>query len=177
MRHLLANIAIYTISAILVLGAVAFAWLRSAQITLSNESTVLARFDAAEIADFSWADLGEDSYRRNCAACHGPGGGGWDQYPGLGHAAGLLRAQGGRDYLIDLHLYGLASDRWRVPMPPMGHMQDAELAAVINHVLTRLDDSGAGIQPSELYLPADIAARRGVGLQPREVERGRPAGR
>lgn len=174
MRHFLVNLATYTIAALIALGAALFAWVRSAQLVVSEEATVLARHAPAEAHGFEWQALGAGSYVRNCAACHGRDGGGWDQYPGVGHTARLFAAPGGRDYVVDLHLYGLASPRWRVPMPPMGHMNDVELAAVLNHVLTHYGNERALAPDAQLYLPADIAARRGQPLRPREVDRFRP---
>lgn len=172
MRHLLANVATYAIAAFLLLGAGLFAWLRSAQVVFTVEPAVLARWEPAPEAPFVWERLGESTYVRNCANCHGSGGGGWDQYPGLGRAAGLFRAPGGREHLVDLHLYGLASRRWGAPMPPMGHLEDVEVAAVVNYLLTRfgneLPDGAALLRPEE------VAARRGLGLRPRDVERARP---
>lgn len=176
MRHLLANLATYLIAALLVTGAALFAWVRSAQLVLSEERTVLAGFHPAAADEFRWERLGSDSYVRNCANCHGRAGEGWDQYPGLGHTARLFAEPGGREYLLDLHLYGLTSRRWRAPMPPMGHMQDVELAAVINHVLTSFGNERYLPRGAGLYLPSDVAARRGRGLSPRAANARRPVG-
>jgi mono/diheme cytochrome c family protein len=171
MRHLLANIVTYVIAFLLIAGAALFAWARSAQLALTNESIVLARFDPDVTPTFEWRELGGSSYERNCLNCHGTEGQGWDQYPGLAHTGRLLEASGGREYLIDLHLYGLTSDRWRAPMPPMGHLQDVELAAVLDYIAERFGGI-AGEQPP--FLPRDIRARRGLGLSPPEVNRTRP---
>jgi mono/diheme cytochrome c family protein len=174
MRHFLANVATYTIAALLIGGAALFAWMRSAQVALTDERTVLARYEPAPAHEFRWRELGGSSYVRNCMNCHGREGEGWDQYPGLGHTAELFTAPGGREYVAELHLYGLASRRWRAPMPPMGHIHDAEMAAVINHVLTSFGNERR-VQGIPLYAPADIAARRGQRLSPRQVDQRRPA--
>lgn len=171
MRHFLANLATYAIAALLVLGAGVFAWVRSAQVVFVREPAVLAAWEPAPGAPFEWEGLGESTYVRNCANCHGTGGGGWDQYPGLDGTGALHRARGGREHLIDLHLYGLDSPRWRAPMPPMGHLKDVEVAAVVNYVLTRF---GNRVAPDALLRPEHVAARRGLGLRPGEVERSRP---
>jgi hypothetical protein len=84
-------------------------------------------------------------------------------------------APGGREYLIDVHLYGLTSDRWRAPMPPMGHIQDIELAAVINHVLTNFGNPEYLSSDVQFYLPDEISARRELGLSPWDVNERRPA--
>lgn len=174
MRHFLANIATYAIATMLIAGAALFAWLRSAQLVISDERTVLAGFAPAEAHVFEWREPGERGYVANCRNCHLAGGEGWDQYPGVGHTARLFAAPGGREYVVDLHIYGLASDRWRVPMPPMGHMQDVELAAVLNWVLTNFGNQEHLPPGAALYEPADIAARRGLGLSPGQVNERRP---
>jgi mono/diheme cytochrome c family protein len=171
MRHFLANLATYAIAAFLVLGAGVFAWVRSAQVVFVREPAVLAGWEPEPGAPFAWEALGESTYVRNCANCHGTEGGGWDQYPGLGATAALYLAPGGREHVIDLHLYGLDSPRWRAPMPPMGHLEDVEVAAVVNYVITRF---GNRVPPDALLRPERVAARRGLGLRPGEVERSRP---
>jgi mono/diheme cytochrome c family protein len=172
MRHFIANVATYAIAALLLLGAGSFAWLRSAQVVFTVEPVVLARWEPAPGQGFAWEALGESTYVRNCANCHGDEGGGWDQYPPLDGAAALFLVPGGREHLVDLHLYGLASPRWRAPMPPMGHLEDVEVAAVVNYVLTRF---GGPLPPeTALVRPEEVAARRGLGLRPRDVERARP---
>lgn len=174
MRHFLANVATYTIAALLLVGAALFGWLRSAQLALSDEPTLLARYEPAPAHEFRWAELGRSSYVRNCRNCHGAAGEGWDQYPGVGHTAALVAAPGGREYVIDLHLYGLTSGRWRAPMPPMGHLADVELAAVLNHLLTHFGSERRLPADAPLYLPADVAARRGLELSPAQVNARRP---
>lgn len=175
MRHFLANVATYTIAVLLLAGAGAFAWMRSAQLLLTDEAAVLERYEPSPAGEFAWAELGRSSYVRNCANCHGRDGQGWDQYPGVGHTGRLFAAPGGREYLIDVHLYGLTSRRWRAPMPPMGHLHDAEMAAVINHVLTNYGNGEALPAGTPLLLPADVAARRGQALSPAQVDRRRPS--
>ncbi|HUF27715.1 MAG TPA: hypothetical protein VMM18_12135 [Gemmatimonadaceae bacterium] len=173
MRHLIANIVTYTIGALLVVGAALFAWMRSSQVAITDEETIVAAHAPRTEPGFDWEELGRFSYERNCRNCHLADGQGWDQYPSLGLVGTFLADPGGREWLLDLHIYGLASERWRVPMPPMGHVPDVELAAVINHLLHNF-----GNEPSpaaeDLIMPEDVAARRGLGLTPREVELRRP---
>ena len=76
--------------------------------------------------------------------------------------------------MVNVHLYGLASRRWRAPMPPMGHISDVEMAAVINHVLTRFGSEGALGPDTPLLDPEDVAAQRGLRLSPEAVNRQRP---
>ncbi|CAN5660887.1 hypothetical protein BH23GEM9_BH23GEM9_23930 [soil metagenome] len=171
MRHFLANIITYAIATLLFLGAAAFAWMRSSQLLLADEPTFISRYAPAEDLEFHWHDLGRQSYARNCTNCHGSDGTGWDQYPPLTGIATLHALPGGPEYLIDLHLYGLASDRWGAPMPVMGHIHDVELAAVINHIIAGFGGAAGDFTP---FQPRDIAARRGQQLSPRDVDEQRP---
>lgn len=164
MRHFLANILTYAIALLLFLGAAGFAWVRSAQFLLTDEASVLAQYQPEPDEEFRWRPLGRSGYERNCSNCHGADGQGWDQYPPLHTAAAWLELPGGRDYLIDLHLYGLSSPRWGAPMPPMGHIHDVELAAVINYTVQAF--APEPVDPRLLLQPGDIAERRGLALSP-----------
>jgi mono/diheme cytochrome c family protein len=170
MRHLMANIFTYAIAISLFVGAALFGRMRASQYVLTKESVMLAQHGAG-MQRFESPEFGEDVYRRNCAACHGEEGRGWDQYPGLGHAGHLLLVDGGHNYLIDVHLHGLASPRWRAPMPPMRHMHDVELAAVINYIVTEFGIVDSAVP---LFAPGDIAARRAARLSPAAVNNTRP---
>lgn len=174
MRHRATNIFTFVLTGLLLLGAVVFAVLRSHQIVISNEGTVLGRFEALEDERAERA-LGARAYDANCQHCHGARGQGWDQYPGLTNFAALAAAPGGREYTIALHLFGADSDRWRVPMPPMGHMRDIQLAAVINYTLNQF-----GNQPPPSYAPitpTEIVAMRASHLTAADVARLRPSRR
>ncbi len=173
MRHFLASIATYIIIAFLLGAAIVFGAVRSAQFVVTDEATILQQF-APGLERFEWEELGAGSYLRNCGNCHGAQGEGWDQYPGLDHTGLLFLEPNGRDYVVDLHLYGLTSRRWGAPMPPMGHLHDIELAAVLNHLLTHFGNEEVVGEDARLYEPLDIAARRGQDLRPRQVEERRP---
>jgi mono/diheme cytochrome c family protein len=167
MRHHLRGIVTIVIGALLVFGSAIYAWARSAQIVISDEDTVIARHAPAEAHAFEWQELGARSYKSNCQNCHGQDGRGWDQYPGLIGTNVFAMKPEGRAYFVALHLYGLTSKRWRAPMPPMGHMKDVELAAVMNHVLTSF---GNNAPADALFLPEEIGQGRGQQLRPRDVE-------
>jgi len=177
MRHLLSHIAIIALTAFLLVIAFGFACMRASQVALTTEP-ILRNAQAGVVKGtpgvFEWKKLGAMAYVRNCQNCHGSGGKGWDQYPGLGHSSHLAQASGGRDYLVDVHLYGIVSDRWRAPMPPLGTMPDAELAAVLNYLLTNFGNEEHLDESFELYQPGDIANRRGRNLRPADVEEQRP---
>jgi mono/diheme cytochrome c family protein len=163
MRHVLANLFTYVLAGLLVIGAIAFAWLRSQQILISDEATVPA---------VARRELGAHSYAGNCQPCHGAEGRGWDQYPGLAGFDQVVTRPDGRTYAIALHLWGSNSDHFRAPMPPMGHMQDVELAAVIEHVLTHFGNRLPADFPA--ITTDEIARHRGQRMRARDVARLRP---
>jgi mono/diheme cytochrome c family protein len=169
MRHFLANVVVYVIAVLIVLGAALFAWMRASQLVVSDEKAVIGQYAAVAERARHAAALGRESYRRNCANCHGRDGEGWDQYPGLAQASAGARRPGGRVYLVNLHLYGLDSPRWRVPMPRMDHLSDLELAAVLNYVVAEFGGVDSGGEEGVVFGAADVAERRGAGLSPAEV--------
>ncbi len=174
MRQVIANFVTWGIGLLLIVGAAGFAWMRCAQIALTEESQLLIQHQPEPLDGFDWKELGARSYTANCRACHSADGTGWDQYPGLAQTADLFNAPGGQAYIINLHLYGLTSPRWRAPMPPMGHLHDIETAAVINHVLTNFGNEGK-VADADLIQPADVSSQRQKQLTPWEVNEQRPA--
>jgi cytochrome c oxidase subunit II len=108
-------------------------------------------------------------YAGNCASCHGPAGAGIaGAFPPLsGHGADLAAA--GRSYVVDATLYGLqgairvAGRDYDGVMPAWGHLGDAQIAAILNHVL------GMGGPEVAPYTPDDVARERGKGWGPGDV--------
>jgi mono/diheme cytochrome c family protein len=175
-RQLLAYVVAYAIAAVLLGASLFFAWVRSQQYLVQTEAEVMRRFDGvAAIAEFDWQEMGAVGYQANCEICHGSEGQGRDAYPPLVYAGRIFTSPGGRDFLLDVTLYGLASPRHSAPMPPLYNIQDAEVAAINNHVLSRWGNE-RWVAAEDLYLPGDVAARRGQGLRPHEVDARWPAG-
>jgi mono/diheme cytochrome c family protein len=170
MRHLLANIFIYTLAGLLLLGSAVFAWIRSEQLMVTREQVDAERFVVTPRPARELLALGEAVYEANCRHCHGAEGRGWDQYPPVTDMHALVAAPGGREYYVALHLFGLTSPRWRAPMPPMGHIPDVELAAVLDYVLARY---GEPVSPG--FSADEIAAARDRPLSARAIGRLRPA--
>lgn len=87
---------------------------------------------------------GEMLYLQSCASCHMPEGTGQLQdTPALaGHLPHLYNAEGGRFYLMNVVMFGLSGevtvlgDTINRSMPPRFTLSNAELAAILNHVLT-----------------------------------------
>lgn len=174
MRHLLANVATYVLAIGLALSAALFAWVRSEQLMLATAVEVEPQHyaTATRPGAFVWPAFGAGVYRANCQNCHMADGGGRGMYPPVQGMEAHLASPGGRAYLVDLVLYGLATGLHDAPMPPMHELTDAQIAAVTNHVLTRFGTLEA--TAPALYTPADVAARRGRGDRERDVGARRP---
>lgn len=112
------------------------------------------------------ADL-KASYVARCSMCHQstaeglPG-----QFPRLaGRAAQIAQAPEGRRYLVRTVLWGIYGpievDGQAISgvMPGMSGMADADIADVLNHVLT----TGKPAKKAAPFKPADIAAVRAEG--------------
>ena len=122
---------------------------------------------------------GMQVYNSNCMACHQPTGQGIPGAfpPVAGHAAEVYAANGGRDYLIRALLFGVQGPiqvqgmAYNGLMPPWGHLSDAQIANVLNHVVSVLSPTA----PSDFvpYQPGEVAAHRGDGLSSAAVHASR----
>jgi mono/diheme cytochrome c family protein len=123
-----------------------------------------------------WQALGEATYA-NCAACHQATGAGIPgAFPPLaGHAAELAALPGGTDYLMHTVLFGLTGEitvdgaTYNGMMPAWGQLSDAEIAAVVDYIVTawpEAGEAGAGFEP---LTADDVAAARATPLTADEV--------
>ena len=140
-------------------------------------STAPATTDSADVMP------GEQRYATSCAACHGVDGTGRrGSFPPLaGHMPDLVARDGGREYIIDVLLYGLSGPieidgvAYRGFMAPVSRLDDREVAAVLNHSLHAWGN--------DEQLPADfpsiradeVAQRRGRQAGPADVHEARAA--
>lgn len=124
-------------------------------------------------ADFDRA-LGAQVYASNCAGCHQATGAGLPGvFPPLaGHAADLYAATGGiggRQFLVDVLLYGLQGPitvdgaNYNGLMPGWQQLNDGQLAAVINHIVVGFEGVAAP-EGFEAIRADEVAAARGQGL-------------
>lgn len=176
MRHTLSNVLLAALVTFLLLMSVAFAWVRSEQFAITRSPVVVQyRVLPEELRGvaFDWEAIGRRAYVANCQQCHAADGSGWDQYPGLERSAEFALTPEGRDYLIDLHLHGLTSDRWRAPMPAFRTLSDEEIAAVLNYIIEEFSDEA--LAEGELFVPRDVQTRRDRTSTPREVNEMREA--
>ena len=115
--------------------------------------------------------LGTEVYAASCAACHQLTGAGLPGvFPPLaGHAADLYAVEGGRAFLIDVMLYGLQGPivvngvSYNNVMPAWGQLADADIAAVLDHIV------GLGGPEVAPFTVDEVAAERGKGLLPADV--------
>lgn len=140
--------------------------------------------DEAEADDaLAWEVRGERIYGNQCAACHQADGSGMGSaFPPLaGHAVDLMLADGGRDYLIDVVLYGLAGPidvdgvRFSGQMPGFARLADEDVAAVVNYMSLAWGQAEQVPDDFEPVQADEVAERRDRGLAPRDVLDLRPA--
>lgn len=143
----------------------------------SERELLLERLASATEVD------GERTYA-NCVACHQASGAGIPgAFPPLanGHAADVLLAEGGRDYLVHTLLYGLQGQitvegaSYNGVMPAWPQLSDDQIASVLNYIVSAWDN--VDVLPTDLdpFTPEEIAASRDEGLSGRDVLDLRPA--
>jgi hypothetical protein len=80
------------------------------------------------------------------------------------------RLEDGRTFPILVVLYGLAGaievhgQAYAGLMPPMGYLEDEEIADVLNFVATAWDNADDLDEGFEAYTPEEVAEQRGRGL-------------
>lgn len=125
---------------------------------------------------FDWQALGERTYS-NCASCHQAQGQGVPgAFPPLaGHIPDLYNAEGGREYIINVVLYGLQGQievkgqTYNGVMNAWGgQLSDEEVAAVLNHELTSWGNR-AQLEAFTPILPGDVAEQRSTQRSAQQV--------
>src|SRR5690606_6072932 len=119
--------------------------------------------------------LGAEVYNTNCVACHQATGEGLPAvFPPLsGHAANVYVLDGGREYLVNVLLYGLVGAidvegvTYNGVMPAWSQLSDEQIAAVLNYVLSSWENEGQ--VEGAPYQAEDIRPFRGEPQTPEEV--------
>ena len=161
MRHIYAYRITYVLAALIVAAAVVFAWLRSRELVLVPEGEVVG--EAA-------ATFRGDRYQEACSACHA-------ELPYLGE---LAAARGGRDYLVQLFLFGLEGEviiqgsRQQLEHQPYGDWADDAIAETLNYMLASWGNQETLPEDWEPYRPAEVEGARQLELVPEEVPGKRP---
>jgi mono/diheme cytochrome c family protein len=128
--------------------------------------------------------VGGRVYAESCSACHGREGEGTPLAvpPLAGHLPGLVRDPAGRAYLVRVMLWGVVGpvevegQAYDGVMAPFDHRTDAELAAVLNYVLTAWGN-GRRLPPGHRPVTAaEVAAARREPLTGARMRDRRPRG-
>ncbi len=108
----------------------------------------------------SIADRGKEVYDQNCLACHQIDGGGVPMLtPSLVNAEWV---QGDKVRLINVVLKGLQGveingDIYDNPMPPLTHLSDEDIAAVLTYIRANFNNKAGPIKKEEV-----AAARKAI---------------
>lgn len=110
-----------------------------------------------------------------CQGCHQATGAG---IPGVfpplaGHIPNVLAAKGGREYLIQVLLYGLQGQisikgaKYQGAMPGYSQLKDEDIAALLNHISTQWGNKfPAGQKP---FTAAEVKAQRAKTMKASQV--------
>ncbi len=110
-----------------------------------------------------------------CQGCHQPTGAG---VPGVfpplaGYTPAILEAKGGREYLIQVLLYGLQGSisvkgaKYQGAMPAYPQLKDEEIAGLLNHISTQWGNKfPAGQKP---FTAAEVKSQRAKTMTAAQV--------
>lgn len=122
------------------------------------------------------AQEGAKLYSQYCQGCHQPTGLGVPgAFPSLKGLDQLAKAEKGRVYLIRVVVFGLqgpirvGSATFKGVMPGFGQLSDAEVAVLLNHVL-----SSFGNKNPRPITPEEIKKVRAKPLKPQDILKERP---
>ncbi len=121
-------------------------------------------------------ELGGQVYSGNCAGCHQVNGQGIPgAFPPLAQNLPILyQADGGREYLVNVLLYGLQGpiealgQSYNGIMPAWAQLGDDEIAAVLNHILTSWDNVTL-LDEFAPILVEEVATARSTNLSSAQV--------
>lgn len=137
-------------------------------------SPLIAQVAAMPAATSSAGGIDGATAYQNCVACHMADGAGMPGvFPPLtGSVPALLAAEGGRDYMMRVVLYGLQGPitvdgtAFNGAMPGWGHLNDETLAAALNYVSSTWGGLPSAAEP---FSAEDLEAVRGEQLTPQGV--------
>ncbi len=153
---------------LLALAATGFAWLRSEGLSLALAAE--PGVAVAEAEAYPWWEGAQVSWEARCAGCHLT----------LDYVPQLFAADGGREYLIDLMLFGARGEayyygEWQsLRHRPYGEFDDEQIAALLNLMLLAWGNDEALPEGAQLYEAQEVAAARPREVPQDEVLSGRP---
>lgn len=153
------------------------------RVVVTDPDAEMAEVKETEPEATDWRVAAEGAYNAQCAACHQRDGSGVrGAFPPLAdHVPALAAPEGGREYLIDLVLYGLAGAievkgvNYRGMMPGMARLSNDDVAATLNHALLSWGNEEFLPEGFELITTEEVEQRRGLGLSPADVLQQRQA--
>jgi mono/diheme cytochrome c family protein len=113
-------------------------------------------------AGFDWQARGAALFEERCSGCHVT----------VPQTPALLQAAGGREYLRNLLLYGLAGE---LEHPAFEELSDEDAAAVLNQTVVTAPEAGDLPEDTQLFTPEELAEARETPADPEEVAVQRPA--
>ncbi|MEX2501276.1 MAG: c-type cytochrome [Trueperaceae bacterium] len=134
--------------------------------------------DEVDAVEATWDEaLGADVFASNCASCHqGEGQGVPGAFPPLrSNVTDVAATDLGREYLIDVLLYGLQGPitvdgtDYDGLMPAWQHLDNDQIAAVLNHASHAWNNEDALPATFTPFAPDDVANQRGQGLGASDV--------
>ena len=136
----------------------------------------LTALSAAAMAQSDGAEV----YNR-CVGCHKSTGLGIPGYapPLASHIPDIEKSPGGRNYLIQVLLYGLKGNirvkgqPFNATMPSFSDLNDGEAAAVLNRILTNWGNDKLLPKDHKAIAPGEIASQRAARLTAEQVHENR----
>jgi hypothetical protein len=126
---------------------------------------------SGEADDHAWFDTGMTLWDARCYGCHAD----------VPYVSELFVADGGREYLVDLMLYGAQGEAEIFgAVEVLRHraygdaFDDDEMSALLNLMLVAWGNDEALPPDAVFYTPDEVGAARGRALSPREVIERRP---
>lgn len=120
----------------------------SIMLVVSTSVTVIAQSGSQSVTD-----RGKEVYDQNCLACHQIDGGGVPMLtPSLVNAEWV---QGDKVRLINVVLKGLTGveingEMYDNPMPPLAHLSDEDIAAVLSYVRANFSNKAGPVKKEEV---------------------------
>jgi len=140
--------------------------------------TILALLLAATAAAQGTIDPGQgETVYNNCLGCHQQNGQGVPAAfpPVAGHVPDLVAAEGGRDYLVKVVLYGLqgeveiAGQMYNSVMPAWAQLSDEQIADLLNYLLTAWDNVALLPEDAVGFTADEVAAQRDQDLSAADI--------
>lgn len=120
---------------------------------------------------------GEAVFTANCSACHQATGAGIPSaFPPLAkHVPAILGVDGGREFLVDVLVFGtqgavtIEGVDYNGLMPAWGHLSDQELSDVLDYIATAWGNVDLLADGFPVFTADEVATRRADGLTADQV--------